>query len=355
MKKVLGLALYGPLAASTRYRLGQYVPGLAEHGIDLDIRYLLGDVYLRRTFGGESMPWLSMLQAGWNRFGDLLHQSRYAAVMLHCELFPLVPGWAERALLQKPYLYDFDDAFYLKYRTGRLRRLGGLLGGKFDSVMTGAAAITAGNHVLAAYAQQHNPNTHFLPTVVDTTRYKPEQRARGRELVLGWIGSPSTAPYLAELVGPLTALGREGPVRLVVIGGRAPQIENVTIEEREWSEATEVALINCFDVGLMPLPDAPWARGKCAFKLIQYMACGVPVVASPVGANVDVVQADCGLLAGNESTWLEALRTLRDQPQRAREMGMAGRERVERDYSLRSNLPILANVVRATVDRGPAN
>ena len=348
MTKVLGLALYGPLAASTRYRLGQYVPGLADQGIDLQIRHLLGDAYLRRTFSGGSKPWPAMLQAGWQRLGDLRRQSSFDAIMLHCELFPLMPAWVEQLLLHQPYIYDFDDAFYLKYRTGRLARLQGVLGGKFDSVMQEATVITAGNQVLKDYALQHNPCTTLLPTVVDTVRYFPDRRERGRELIVGWIGSPSTAPYLSELVAPLTTLGKEGPVRLVVIGGRAPAIAGVTVEERAWSEASEVSLINGFDIGVMPLPDDAWARGKCAFKLIQYMACGVPVIASHVGANVEIVGADCGLLAVTESQWLEALRTLRDMPARAAEMGAAGRERVERNYSLHRNLPVLAEVISAT-------
>lgn len=352
MIKVLGLALYGPLAASTRYRLGQYVPGLAEQGIDLQIRHLLGDVYLRRTFGGKSKPWLAMLQAGWERMGDLRGQGSFNAMMLHCELFPLMPAWMERSLLRQPYVYDFDDAFYLKYRAGRLGQLNGILGKKFDSVMQGAQAITAGNQVLKDYALQHNPQATLLPTVVDTTRYLPTRHERGRELVVGWIGSPSTAPYLSELTAPLSALGKEGPVRLVVIGGTAPNIANVTIDERAWSEDTEISLIGGFDIGVMPLPDDAWARGKCAFKLIQYMACGVPVVASPVGANVDVVGTDCGLLAGSETQWLEALRTLRDQPGRAADMGMAGRERIERSYSLHRYVPVLAEIIRKSAGQG---
>ena len=352
MIKVLGLALYGPLAASTRYRLGQYVPGLAECGIDLEIRHLLGDVYLKRTFGGKSKPWLAMVQAGWERLHDLRGQGRYDAMMLHCELFPLMPAWVEQSLLRQPYAYDFDDAFYLKYRSGSLGRLERFLGGKFDSVIQGAKSITAGNQVLQRYAAKFNPNTTLLPTVVDTTRYVPDRHARSRELVIGWIGSPSTAPYLSELVAPLSVLGKEGPVRLVVIGGSAPTVANVTVEERAWSEATEISLINGFDIGVMPLPDDAWARGKCAFKLIQYMACGIPVIASPVGANVAVVGTHCGLLAATESEWLEAFRHLRDQPRLAAEMGRAGRERVEQNYSLRGNHPVLAEVISETAGRG---
>lgn len=352
MIKVLGLALYGPLAASTRYRLAQYVPGLAARGIDLQIRHLLGDDYLRRTFAGGKAPIGSLLHSGFGRLADLCGQHRYDALMLYSELFPLLPGLLERSLLRRPYLYDFDDAFYLKYRAGRLSRLSPLLGGKFERVMAGAAAISAGSHVLADAARSHNAATHLLPTVVDTGRYVPSMRAPSATFTIGWIGSPSTSHHLAQLVEPLSQLGREGPVHFVVIGGKAPAIPHIRVEELDWSEASEVTLINSFDVGVMPLHDDAWARGKCAFKLIQYMACGVPVVASPVGANVDVVQEDCGLLATTSDDWLTALRALRDQPDLRADMGGAARQRVEQHYSLQHNLPVLAELIRETAARG---
>ena len=350
MIKVLGLALYGPLAASTRYRLGQYVPGLASQGIDMKICHLLGDDYLRRRFSGGSPSIASMLHAGLRRFADMWSQQEYEAVMLYCELFPLMPGWLERALVSQPYIYDLDDAFYLKYRSKRFAAASPLLGGKFDTVMAGAAAVTAGNHVLCQYARQYNANTHYLPTVVDTGRYLPRRASRSDMFTVGWIGSPSTVPYLSELVGPLSALGKEGAVRLIVIGGQAPAIPNVEVVEIKWEERTEIDLINSFDIGVMPLPDDAWARGKCAFKLIQYMACAVPVVASPVGANVDVVGDECGLLAATHQEWTDALRTLRDQPGKRTAMGHAGRERVVQRYSLHRNLPVLASVIRKVVE-----
>lgn len=352
MIKVLGLALYGPMAASTRYRLGQYVPGLAEAGIDLQIHSLLGDEYLRCKFEGQAAPWGYLLGMGWQRLGDLLRRQDFDAAILYGELFPLMPGWLERALLPKPYLYDFDDAFFLKYRSGRLRRLQAVLGGKFDTVIAGAAAITAGNACLADYARAINPRTHELPTVVDTTRYAPLPRPGEGPFTVGWVGSPSTAPYLAQLVEPLSRLGREGPVRLVVVGGKAPVIPGIAVEEVAWSEATEIGWINQFDVGVMPLPDDDWARGKCAFKLIQYMACGVPVVASRVGANVDVVSAECGFLAGDAAEWAEALRTLRDQPVLRGRMGAAARARVAGRYSLQVTAPRMAELIRSMVGKG---
>lgn len=346
MIKVLGLSLYGPLAASTRYRLGQYIPGLAKLGIELHVCHLLGDEYLRSRFDHRPLPIAAMLRMGFDRFADLWHQNDYDLVLLHCELFPLLPGWLERVLIRRPYIYDFDDAFYLKYRCRKMAFARHLLGDKFNTVIAGAAAVTAGSHELSRYARQYNANTYFLPTVVDMDRYLPCLADRNTPtFTIGWIGSPSTATYLSELVAPLSILGQEGPVRLVIIGGKAPAIPNVDVVEVGWQEHTEIDWINQFDVGVMPMPDDDWARGKCAFKLIQYMACAVPVVASRVGANIDVVTAEAGYLAQNEADWLEAFRLLRDQPKIRQHKGEAGRLRVEQSYSLHRNLPVLADVI----------
>ncbi len=351
MIKVLGLALYGPLAASTRYRLGQYVPGLSALGIELELHSLLDDAYLRSRFSGRRASIRGLLLAGWRRLGVLLRLRQYDAVILYGELFPLMPAWLERALLQIPYLYDFDDAFYLKYRTGGLGALRFALGNKSDRVIAGAAAVTAGNATLAEHARRLNPATRLLPTVVDAARYVPTGTAKDDVFTVGWIGSPTTAVYLSELIAPLSRLGESGPVRFVVIGAKAPVVPNVTVVEQAWSEQSEVSLINRFDVGVMPLPDDAWARGKCAFKLIQCMACGVPVVASRVGANIDVVTPGWGVLASNVEEWLSAFQTLRDRPELRRSMGRAGRRRIEESYSLERNLPLLAEAIRNVAQR----
>ena len=343
--RALGLALYGPMAASTRYRLSQYVPGLRLKGIELKVSSLLGDDYLLKRFGGGSLPLASMLEAGIGRLREI-RAGDYDVAMLHCELFPLMPGILECQLLRRrPYLYDFDDAFYLKYRHGRLSALDSMLGGKFDTVMRGAAAITAGNATLVDYASRYNSLASFLPTVVDTARYEPKPSSLNQIFTIGWIGSPSTAPYLEQLRPSIERLAAESPVRLVVIGGRAPDLVDVEIVEKPWREDTEVADIQEFDVGVMPLPDDDWAKGKCAFKLIQYMACGIPVVGSHVGANIAVVDPACGFLASSDDEWSTALRALRDDRTLSKSMGAAARARVEQHYSLRRNLPLLASVI----------
>ena len=351
MTRVLGLALYGPLAASNRVRLRQYVGGLAAAGIELEIQSLLDNRYLHSRFQGHRSPLGDLLGMAIDRLRALLRKGAFDAAIVHCELFPLMPGWLESALLSMPYIYDFDDAFYLRYRSGRMAALKPLLGNKFDSVISGASAITAGNEHLAAYGRKLNSNVVVLPSVVDTTQFLPKKVGANEIFTIGWIGSPSTAVYLSQLVAPLAQLGEQGSLRFVVVGGKAPLIENVQVVELPWQEHTELDLINSFDVGVMPLPDDEWARGKCAFKLIQYMACGVPVVASKVGANVDVVTPDCGFLVENDNGWVDALNAFRHQAALRNKMGVSSRQRVEQHYSLARNLPVMVDVIRGILGR----
>jgi glycosyltransferase involved in cell wall biosynthesis len=346
MIRVLGLTLYSVLAASTRYRVAQYVSGLKGEGIDLHVVPLLGSEYIKTTFGGKRYNAKALMVDYIARLACLTKQGNYDLGIVHVELFPFLPGSIEARLLRIPYIYDFDDAFFLKYRQERFRRVSFLLKDKFPSVISGAAAVLAGNHYLAAYANQLNPTTTFLPTVVDTDRFVHLPSERDDIFTVGWIGSPSTSVYLSALALPLAQLGREGPVRFVIVGGRSEAIDGVEVVNLPWEEATEVRLINTFDVGVMPLFDDEWARGKCALKLIQYMACGVPVIASPVGANLDVIADSYGLLASDSDAWLGALRRLRDDRALRRDMGIAGRERIEQSYSLRTALPVMTNVIK---------
>jgi glycosyltransferase involved in cell wall biosynthesis len=346
MINVFGLALYGAQAASTRYRLEQYVPGLIEEGIALHVVPLLGNQYIKSTFAGEKYSVRKLIGDYRNRLIKLAKQGMYDLAIVNGEMFPFLPGAIESRLLRIPYIYDFDDAFFLKYRQKRFRGISFLLKDKFEPVISRAAAVLAGNHYLADYANQLNSATTFLPSVVDTDRFVHLPSERDDIFTVGWIGSPSTSVYLDVLAPPLAQLGREGRVRFVVVGGRCKAIDEVEVVNLPWKEATEVNVINTFDVGVMPLFDDEWARGKCALKLIQYMACGVPVIASPVGANLDVVGDSYGLLASDSDAWLGGLRRLRDDRALRRDMSVAGRQRIERFYSLRTALPIMTNAIK---------
>lgn len=353
--RLLGLSLYGPQAASHRVRLSQFQPGLASADIDLQVQSLLDDAYIQRCFAGGRPSLRALLTSYGRRIQALRQMKHFELAIVYAELLPLIPAWLEKRLLQLPYILDLDDAFYLKYRSGRLSLLCPFLGAKIDRLMVAAAAVTAGNHQLFAYAQRFNANVHLLPSVVDTDLLRPLPQqppaTADASFTVGWIGSPSTAPYLDVLIEPLQQLACERPVRLLVVGGPAPVIPGVEVIEQSWHLDQEPVLIQQFDVGVMPLPDTPWARGKCAYKLIQCLACGVPVVASPVGANVDVVSHSCGLLASSSTDWLMAFKQLADDPQRRGQLGAAGRRWVEQRYSLRSALPKLEHAIRGVVAR----
>ncbi len=347
--KVFGFALYGPQAASHRVRLSQFQMGLSTYGIELQIQSLLDDAYVHRRFAGGRLLLWGLFAAYIRRLQVLRCSDRFDLAIVYAELLPLLPAWLEQRLLTVPYILDLDDAFYLKYRSGRLGLLRPFLGSKIDRLIAGAAAVTVGSHILEQYARRFNPSVVFLPSVVDTNHYKPVERSTPGPLsdsfTVGWIGSPSTAPYLQSLVEPLSQLALERPVRLLVVGGPAPLIPGVEVIEQPWSLETEIPLIQSFDVGVMPLPDSPWARGKCAYKLIQCMACAVPVVASPVGANVDAVPTACGILASSPEQWLAAFRRMAADPDLRQRMGVSGRRWVKERYSLHSALPILAGAI----------
>ena len=358
MIRVLGLSLYGPQAASHRVRLSQFQLGLAEAGIELQIQSLLDDAYLQRSFRGRRPSLRALLAAYGRRIQALQQADRFDLAIVYGDLLPFLPPWLELHLLQIPFIYDCDDAFFLKYRTGRLRRLQPLLGTKTDRLMAAAVAVTAGNAGLASYARRFNSNIVQLPSVVDTDHYRTATTSQaelpGQPFTVGWIGSPSTAPYLQLLIEPLQLLARERPVRLLVVGGPAPAIAGVEVIEHPWSLDQEVHLIQQFDVGVMPLPDTPWTRGKCAYKLIQCMASAVPVLASPVGANVEAVPPGCGLLADSSQQWLEAFRQLAADSALRMRLGAAGRQWVEQHYSLRSVLPVLEGVIQRAVAAYPS-
>jgi len=248
------------------------------------------------------------------------------------------------------HIVDYDDAWFLTYRN----KPG--LGGKLEKVMARATAVTVGNSYLAEYARRWCSRVEILPTTVDAEIYQPRQASQSRdELVIGWMGSPSTAPNLRLIEGALAALAGERKLRVWCVGAGADfGLPGVPIEKRMWSEEHEVEEIQQFDIGINPLVDNDFTRGKCGYKLIQYMACAVPVVASPVGANCEIVeQGKNGYLATTRDEWIDALRQLADDPHLRWRLGQAGRKRVEEKYSLQAVLPHMLSFYREILEGTP--
>lgn len=276
-------------------------------------------------------------------------------VWIEYEALPWLPYAFERLLLSgsRPYVLDYDDAIFHRYDQHSSGIVRTMLGRKIDRLMRGALCVIAGNDYLAERARAAGARrVEVLPTVIDLARYR--QRTSfdaGGPLVVGWIGSPSTTPYLRSVEPALAALARARPVRLVNIGGTPWHSATLDVEHRTWSEASEVDDMLRFDVGVMPLDDTPWSRGKCGYKLIQFMGCALPTVASPVGANAQiVVHGTTGFHATSEREWIAALEALAADPSLRRAMGAAGHERVRERYSLGAVAPRLVALMSELVD-----
>jgi glycosyltransferase involved in cell wall biosynthesis len=351
--KLLAFTKYGRAAASTRQRLLQYLPALAAAGIEVKHRPLLPDAYVESLESGADYPRTKLLQPYASRLRDVLNAGAFDAIWIYAELFPYLPAWFERLAFSsgKPVIYDFDDAFFHQYDDSQplLRRK--ILGGKLVPLLRGAAACCCGNPYLSDYASQFNGRSLILPTTVDTSIYSPAS-APHDQVVIGWIGSPSTWRYVKPWLPLLEEIARrdDACIRIVGAGAEAEADRFAGMETMEWSEAAEVGLIQSMDIGIMPLPDERWARGKSGYKLIQYGACGLPAVASPVGVNTDIIlDGESGFLATSPEQWKDALTRLSEDVGLRKKMGRAGRSRVEHRYSLHVHAPRLVDVVREAI------
>ncbi|MBX2810769.1 MAG: glycosyltransferase family 4 protein [Myxococcales bacterium] len=352
--KVVAFTKYDRLAASARVRFENYIPYLAKEDIQLCLVPLLGESYLTRIFGEEPPSVLSVAKAYLTRFFSLLSAHQWDLVMIQYELFPYLPAWAEQwmKITNTPYVVDYDDAIFHCYDQHNSPVIRRLLQNKIAQVMSGAETVIVGNRYLSNYAKQYNPRVRLIPSVVDHDRYQFSSSKDSGPLTIGWIGSPSAFSSFPLVVPALELLGRESATRLVTVGAPIIELEHVEVETRPWKEVREAQDLADMDIGLMPLSNQFFNRGKCAFKLVQYMASGLPTVSSPVGANCEVVDGESGFFAKTTEEWLNALRKLRDSPQLRQQMGEAGRRRVVERFSVASQAARLASILREAHQRG---
>lgn len=338
---------YSRMGASSRVRLLQFLPALRALGVTVEVNHLLGDDYLAAKYSGEPVAPGPVVTSYINRLSRLLRARRHV-VWLEKEALPYIPFHIERALLGR-YIVDIDDAWYLSYSASSSGLVRATLSTKIQRLLAGSSLVIAGNSYLSDYATSLGATwCEVVPSVVDCARYAPTQQPVGSKarLVVGWIGSPATQKYLSIVLPSLQRLARVIPLELHVVGGHAPATDGLMVRQFSWSEDSEVTRIQGFDIGIMPLADGEWERGKCAYKLVQYMATGLPVVASKVGANREVVRDGVdGYLVQDASEWEAAIVRLADASLRA-SLGANARVRALQDYSIQSQAPRLAELFR---------
>ena len=345
------LSRYGRLGASSRMRFYQYLPWLQAAGIEVTSAPLFSDAYVQGLQRNTKSP-LEALRAYAGRVQALLASRKFDLLWIEKETLPWLPAWVEKMLLPGavPYVLDYDDAVFHYYDEHRNPIVKAVLASKHPALMRGAALVVAGNEYLADFARQAGaPHVEVVPTVIDMERY-PASRTKwvddNAPPCVGWIGQRATASFLTPYASLFKLLLSDGLARFAAIGIDAVAL-GLPMASIPWTEQTEVASIAGFDIGIMPLLDGSFERGKCGYKLIQYMACGLPVVASPVGVNRQIVAHGVnGFLAETPAQWEQALRTLLADAGLRQRMGEAGRQKVERQYCIQATGPRLAALLK---------
>jgi glycosyltransferase involved in cell wall biosynthesis len=272
------------------------------------------------------------------------------AVFLFREMAPFGPPLLEQLLARKglPIVYDFDDAIFLPNVSDANRAFRWVKwASKTATICRLATHVTVGNRHLAEFARRHNDEVSVVPTTIDTDSYKPKVSRRiGGLPVIGWSGSLSTVKHLRTVEGALQRLRGVVDFRLRVVGDRTYRAAGLDVEAKAWAAESELDDLRSFDVGIMPLPDDAWARGKCGLKALQYMAVGVPTVVSPVGVNAEIVEdGRNGFVAGDDCEWVDRLRRLLGEEALRERFARAGRCTVEERYSTAVQAPRLLEIL----------
>lgn len=363
--KILIFPRYDCTQASTRVRVLQYLPFLKEAGIDFEVFPIINFDGISGRINSLAF-WKSRLKS-YYRVGRRLfkEKGKKSLIHIHSELFPFMPFWLEYGYLlllgEKKYIIELDDAWFHRYDSHSFALIRLFLGNKINLLMRHSILVIAGNQYIADHAKLAGAKCiEIIPTVVDVGKYQdylltskkiqPTSKIVRSSLkeainykskpVIGWIGTPSTTKFLLTIKNIITLMNDNGIANFVAIGADSYQLRGLPVTVIPWNEENELETLSQFDIGIMPLSDSLFERGKCGYKLIQYMACGLPVVASPVGINSSiVVHKVTGYLATSADDWYKYLSLLCNDFVLRNKMGKEGLNRVDKLYSLKVTAP----------------
>lgn len=339
-----------------RYRLEQWDPLLRRRGVEITYAPFedeeLHSIVYKPGRMGKKLQLVTRNLA--RRLSTISKARKYDLVYILREAALLGPPVFERLLYQQrvPFVFDFDDAIFVSYRSPSNGYLSYLkFASKTKTICRLASHVMVGNPYLAEYARQVNDNVTVIPTTIDTEKYRvPPPKTASGPLVIGWTGSYSTVQHLDTLRGAIKKLAQTEQFRLRVIGTPAYELSPVDVEAMPWRAATELEDLCAIDIGVMPLPDDNWSKGKCGLKALQFMALGIPTICSPVGVNTDIIQDnENGLLASTEAEWVDKLTRLLRSAELRRRLGHAGRATVEQRYSAAIQAPRVYEIFKSVL------
>jgi glycosyltransferase involved in cell wall biosynthesis len=344
-----------------RYRIEQWEPLLRKQGVEITYSPFETPELQRilHQSGNTSQKIRAVVQNMSRRLNETKSLKDFDLIYVFREAALLGPAWSERRIARSgiPMIFDFDDAIFIPYRSPSNGYLSYLkFPNKTGEICRLSAHVMVGNQYLADYAARFNDNVTIIPTTIDTEKYQmPEEKPEPETLTIGWSGSFSTAQHLDTLRDVLQELAKQEKFRLRVIGAPNYALQGVETEVIKWRSETEVADLQTIDIGVMPLPDDQWSKGKCGLKALQYMALGIPTICSPVGVNSTIIEdGENGFLADGKDEWIEKLKRLLHSTELRRKLGNAGRETVEKDYSALAQAPRVFDVFQSVVKKEAA-
>lgn len=339
-----------------RFRIEQWEPLLAEKGVVITYSPFETDELRAVLYqNGNTVSKVKSVLVGMrSRRAELDLVREFDLVYVFREAALLGPPWFERKIARSgvPMVFDFDDAVFVAYKSPSNGYLSYLkFPDKTATICRLSAHVMAGNQYLADYALKQNSNVTIIPTTIDTDKYLSDWRTEEPEIVtIGWSGSFSTVQHLDTIREVLQELAKTEKFRLRVIGTPNYDLKGVNTEVMQWRPESEIDDLGAIDIGLMPLPDEEWSRGKCGLKALQYMALGIPTVCSPVGVNSTIIQnGENGFIAGSRDEWVAVLKKLLHDAELRRRVGRAGRATVEKGYSAKSQAPRVLEVFESVV------
>lgn len=356
----LFLTKYSKLGGSSKHMVYSYIEFYEQAGINCTLAPLFDDNYFSfrvlsrpATFAELATHADYLLNRMLNRLAELLRVSQFDVVVLEKEVLPYFPFGLEVILKkQQPKLVSlYDDAVHAHYAANPSPLVRWLCRDKIRRVIAISWQVIVWNDYLAKYARQFNPHVSVVNTGIDLRYYRlksDQDRDPEGRVVIGWIGTPNSFPHIAALEEVFARLANCHNVELRVISSIEYESTNIRVSNRRWSLETEVDDLCSFDIGIMPLADNSGTRGKSAYKAVQYMGVGVPVVCSPVGVNAKIVQEGVnGFLASTPAEWFEKLSCLIEDPALRQAQGHAGRQIVEETYSVQAVAPRLVNILKS--------
>ena len=345
----MGETAYPLTVASSRVRVANYASFLGHRGIALSHRSALTDYEYGILSSRASPARKAMVLAASASRTTMRRTAHDLLLVQRLRLLSPLPGIDPPRRLD---VYDFDDALFLGSAATVNRHFQWVKqeARRCAQCLRRARLVIAGNRFLAGQARKYARRVEVVPSCVDPVRQPLREHGPTEVVTIGWIGSRTTGEYLEDVFPAFSQLNEHRLRAKLVVVGAAPTMRAPWIEHRSWSLATEATDLASFDIGIMPLPDTDWARGKCGYKILQYFSAGVPAVASPVGVNSELIGSDRGLLAASTDEWHSALGRLIGDVAERRQRGSAARAFVEREYSYQRWAPELAALLHAVAD-----